>query len=210
MSQQIVNDPTNVMGRRVVAYIVDAVLGAVLVGVVFFSSATLVETVPEGFCDLVNESQDVSSCIQLGDDAYVLEGNDNVPIGLVGIGYGLLVFVVLTATTGASIGKHVTGLRVVDAQGQRCSFGRALGRWLMMIVDSICMLGFFVAAFTHPHRRLGDMAAGTYVVAKGSTGRPMNAADEPPAGYTGAPGTWQPPVGEGAGQPGGTWQPPAG
>lgn len=201
MSLQLANDPTNVMGRRVVAYLIDAVIGLLIAGALFISQAEVVEGIggfddSVGICDLIMETESSVSCIELGDDVLLVEGGDSIMVWLAGLGFGFLTFVVLTALTGASVGKLVMGLRVVDAQGQRCSFGKAAARWALLVIDSVCFVGFFVAAFTHPHRRVGDMAAGTYVVAKSSLGRPVGTPMvEPPAAYAAQPGGWQPPPG---------------
>lgn len=195
------HDPTNVMVRRVVAYLIDALLVSAVAGLLFFSSAEVIEDVGSGdlgsaFCDLVTETEAASTCFVIGDDAYLLTGSDSVQVWVASLAVGFLSFVVLTALTGASVGKLAMGLRVVDGQGRRCSFGKAVVRWALLIVDGLCLVGFFVAAFTHPHRRIGDMAAGTYVVAKGSVGQPIGApATAPPADYAAQPGAWQPPPG---------------
>jgi hypothetical protein len=89
---------------------------------------------------------------------------------------GIINNVIVQAATGASVGKMVMGLRVIDAEGRHASIGRQFVRWLLLIVDAgLCFVGFFVAAFTHPHRRLGDMAGGTYVVAAADVGTPISA-----------------------------------
>jgi hypothetical protein len=116
----------------------------------------------------------------------------------------------------------IMGLRVVTADGDTAGLGRQLVRWLMLIVDlGLCFVGFFVAAFTHPHRRLGDSVASTYVVAVADTGRPLEfAAGAPPAmgqqfgqAFGQQPAYVPPPPGQGGWgqpqpQPGG-WNQPA-
>lgn len=197
MSLQLAADPTKVMGRRVVAFLIDGVLISLVVGLLFFMMATRVHDAGKAYCNFLAAEDATKECIQLGDVAYVLEEDDALLLNVVAIGLAFVALVVLTATTGASPGKLVVGLRVVDAQGRRCSFGRALGRWAVLVVDQgCCFVGFFVAAFTHPHRRLGDMAAGTYVVAKSSVGRPVGTpAVVPPPVYAPQSGGWQPPPG---------------
>ena len=63
-------------------------------------------------------------------------------------------------------------------------------RWLfLIIVDSQCaVVGLIVAAVTHPHRRVGDFVAGTYVIGKQDVGRPVVApSTAPPGGYAPQP-----------------------
>ena len=54
---------------------------------------------------------------------------------------------------GATIGKMVMGLRVVDEQGNRISFGRATGRFFAKFVSGIILLlGYIMVAFTERKR----------------------------------------------------------
>jgi len=66
---------------------------------------------------------------------------------------------------GATVGKMVLGLRVVDEQGNRISFLRATGRFFAKVVSSIILfIGFLMIAFTDRKRGLHDIMAGTLVV----------------------------------------------
>jgi hypothetical protein len=72
-------------------------------------------------------------------------------------------------------------------------------RWLLLFVDEFfCgLVGLITVLATHPHRRVGDMAAGTYVVSTADVGRPIVGAPS----YTGAyappaAGGWQPAPGQ--------------
>lgn len=204
MAYQTPQDPTAVMGKRVVAFLIDLVIGAVLIGAVFLSSAESKSGFPDDYCDVVNEFEDVSSCMQIGDTVYVLTGDDNAPLFLVSLAYGFGIFGLMQGLTGASIGKHIMGLRVVKADGTICGVGRATGRWAMFIVDAFfCFLvGLITVLVTRPHRRVGDFAAGTFVVGKDWTGTPIGGA---PPGYGPPPGYGAPP---GQGQPQSGWAPP--
>src|SRR5215469_5227129 len=69
---------------------------------------------------------------------------------------------------GATVGKMVCGLRVVDRQGQRISFGRASGRFFAKFISAaILLIGYLMAAFTERKRALHDIIAGTLVVKVG-------------------------------------------
>jgi uncharacterized RDD family membrane protein YckC len=66
---------------------------------------------------------------------------------------------------GATVGKMVLGLRVVDEQGNRISFARATGRFFAKFVSTIIlMIGYLMVAFTERKRGLHDMIAGTLVI----------------------------------------------
>jgi len=79
----------------------------------------------------------------------------------------------------ATVGKIALGIQVTDLEGNRISFGRALGRNLAKIISVLIFyIGFIMAAFTAKKQALQDMIAGTLVVKKGST-TPMASADVP-------------------------------
>lgn len=65
----------------------------------------------------------------------------------------------------ATPGKMALGIKVVDQQGRRLSFGHALGRWVSATLSYLTLyIGFLMAAFTERKRALHDMVAGTLVV----------------------------------------------
>ncbi len=71
------------------------------------------------------------------------------------------------------------GIKVTDLEGNRISFGRALGRNVAKILSALIFyIGFIMAAFTAKKQALQDMIANTLVVKKGST-TPMASADVP-------------------------------
>lgn len=65
----------------------------------------------------------------------------------------------------ATLGKMAVGIKVVDEDGQRISFGRGLGRFFATILSALILcIGYLMAAFTDRSRALHDMIAGTLVV----------------------------------------------
>src|SRR5205807_2084991 len=80
----------------------------------------------------------------------------------------LVYYFVAEATTGATVGKRALELRVVGPDGQPASAGRVAVRTLLRIVDvlpALYLVGFVAVLATGGRRRLGDLAAGTTVVA---------------------------------------------
>lgn len=72
-----------------------------------------------------------------------------------------------TLTLGRSAGKALLGLRVVRTDGGAISFRHALVRAFVGLVELVgtgSAVAFVTATLTSRARRLGDLAAGTYVV----------------------------------------------
>jgi uncharacterized RDD family membrane protein YckC len=81
----------------------------------------------------------------------------------------LAYFPVLEGLYGATPGKRLAGLRVVDADGNPPGLWKASVRTVLRLIEvNPLMLGGIVAAIcvlcTRSRQRLGDMAAGTYVL----------------------------------------------
>ncbi|MEP6850350.1 MAG: RDD family protein [Acidobacteriota bacterium] len=75
-------------------------------------------------------------------------------------------FFILPSVNGQSIGKMLTGLRIVKMDGRAISFGTVLLRNLVgyAITGLTLGLGFFLAAAGKNGRALHDLIAGTVVV----------------------------------------------
>lgn len=226
-------DPTNVVGARIGAWLIDLVIYlALAVGVMAATGGLKIETYQarspgaaesyctgwrdthKGFCGTSGTGTDA--------EAITVEGGAG---GSVFFLLHFVAYVVIQGLTGGSLGKLAVGLRVVDAQGRRAGIGKSLLRTIMWIGDAITcglpIVGGVMLLSTKGHRRLGDMAAGTYVVRKAAMGQPIEASGA--AAYGGAPGApagaWggnYPAGGTGGGWPtpptgpGSTWSPPSG
>jgi uncharacterized RDD family membrane protein YckC len=100
------------------------------------------------------------------------EGQTSVGIDLSGsamlllIALGVGYYVVCEAATGATVGKRVVGIRVVGEDGDPVTFGAAVVRNLLRIVDGFFFyfIGFISALLSKRRQRLGDRAAHTIVV----------------------------------------------
>jgi uncharacterized RDD family membrane protein YckC len=174
------------MGRRIAAWIVDALLYGALV--FLFSpigpAGTYAE-IPDGMsgtdaCESIRDTEDVRTCVIIPfaeDRAYYVDDG----IVLLGLGAALAWFVLVLGVwqgrAGVTPGKLLLGLRVVDEAGQPPGLSRAFGRSILWVVDGapwiIPLVGPITGLTSPGHRRVGDMAAKTFVVARRDAGGPL-------------------------------------
>jgi len=79
----------------------------------------------------------------------------------------LIYFTYFEATSGQTIGKMLTHIRVIKEDGSRCDFGSALIRNILRIVGHLpflYILGIILIAATEKRQRLGDMLGRTIVI----------------------------------------------
>lgn len=144
------HDPTAVVGRRIIAWLLDSLFTAILVLLVHRGNAAFTT------------------------EAGGLAINPEVIWTITII--TVINHVALTMKTGFSLGKAVTGLRVVrridgGRPGLRSAVGRTLP-WLIPIpfvpiIEAGLLLG------SRGHRRIGDRIGGTVVVDRGWQGEPI-------------------------------------
>lgn len=168
------NDPTRVLARRTLAWIMDVLLfdAAFLATIVVFGqrfTGAAIAAEPAGFRF---ESGDATLWFPkdvpgLGDSVLVVPGDKFwLAVALFWVVL-LLDWVLVQGLSGLTFGKALTGVRCVTRTRHKPGIGRALGRTLLWVIDLIQIvlpLGFILATFTKGHRRVGDMAAGTFVV----------------------------------------------
>lgn len=111
----------------------------------------------------------------------------------------LAYFIVLEGLFGATLGKLLLGIRTVRADGAKMGWGASVVRNALRVVDAFpYVIPYLVGAIAiwtdgPTDRRLGDRAAGTVVIRKGSTpedaGRPAMPmlVDHPVTAYGGGP-----------------------
>lgn len=178
-------DPTAVIGRRVLAWLIDVVLAIVLV--IITASATWesqdvgTSSQAEGVCDLINEGDADNICINFDSTVILAEGDDIGTLALVLLIWFAATQVILPALTGASPGKLAVGLRVVDRNSfNKANIGQHLVRWILWVVDAIAcgtpLVAGVVALSSKGHRRVGDLVAGTFVVDRKLLGQPVAVA----------------------------------
>jgi|LauGreSBDMM110SN_4_FD.fasta_scaffold188913_2 uncharacterized RDD family membrane protein YckC len=75
----------------------------------------------------------------------------------------------------ATLGKKILGLKVVDLNGNRISFGQATGRFFASILSGLILgIGYLMVAFNAKKQGLHDQIAGTFVI------KNMPSGQEPP------------------------------
>jgi len=75
----------------------------------------------------------------------------------------------------ATLGKKILGLKVVDLNGNRISFGQATGRFFASILSGLILgIGYLMVAFNPKKQGLHDQIAGTFVI------KNMPSGQEPP------------------------------
>jgi uncharacterized RDD family membrane protein YckC len=176
-------DATAVLGRRYGAFVIDAAISLIVFGLLFIATAsthTRAEMLRVPGCHLsANDSAQVEcdnrAVVTIDDTVYEAEGGMYL---LLCVAFTLLYFALMEGLTGATAGKHMTGLRVVTPAGTGIGVPRALVRWAVFAVDgplTLFICGIVTSAVSSGHRRLGDMAANSYVIAKADAGRPVDA-----------------------------------
>jgi uncharacterized RDD family membrane protein YckC len=173
-------DPTAILGRRYGAFVIDAVVCTIVFLLLFFPFATQrtrAETLRLPGCHLATNDSSRVECdnrvvFQVNDTVYEANGGAFLALAIL---FTFLYFAVMEGLTGGSLGKHLTGTRVVDRSG-RPALWPAIVRWLLFVIDgplSLFLCGIITSSVSRGHRRLGDMAAGTYVVGRGDVGQPV-------------------------------------
>ena len=195
-------DPTAAFGRRVVAALIDAAL--ILIPTFLIVSASFhyldvdrLDRSAQQFCDdFISDGGFCLNAADLDDRVYFSDGTGTAaPTYFWGGTFALLV--VVQGLTGLTLGKLIMGLRTVGEDGQVPGLLKALVRWLLWIIDGfpyfVPLVGFIVGLSTKGHRRLGDMAAKTYVVRRSAVGSRIVVPGLTPSvggGAYDAPGAW--------------------
>ena len=196
-------DPTDVTGKRFLAAVVDVGIGALISVPLFFLLSQPVYSYDPARGQLTQTRE--------------LAGAEGLIFVAWLLAYNVGVFVLQRGFTGRTVGTLLTGLAVVDEHGRPLGPGKAALRSIAGIVDYVpcaCfpLVGPITILTTRGHRRVGDMAATSYVVDARGMGLPVVVPGPPgtvPMGATTAPTpmNWGPPPGAEA--PTSGWSPPA-
>ena len=183
-------DPTNVVGRRVGALLIDGLIVAAITAAAWFATTEEVS----GAC--------IAGGIEVGGNCrgFTEDSSGRGIFILISLAASLIVYWIMPGLTGTSPGKSALGIRIIARDGGKPGLGRALVRYLMWIVDSFpyiipYLTGFITALVDDQHRRLGDRVAGTLVVDKSAVGQaPPGGAQQ--YGQYGGPALGQQPQGQ--------------
>jgi uncharacterized RDD family membrane protein YckC len=144
--------PTQALGRRFFAQIIDGLVITAIIGGIAFAKK-----------DLTIDHGTLHSHVNVGDQ-------------LLYAGIALLYFFLMEWLFGATIGKFICGIRVVKKSGGRIGVFNSLVRNVLRLVDElpfgIYLVGWVSAMATgqDDRARLGDLAGGTRVVRKSALG----------------------------------------
>ncbi|MGH9186911.1 MAG: RDD family protein [Acidimicrobiales bacterium] len=183
-------DPTAVLGRRIGAYIVDGLIGLGLAALAFLLVAehpsgqtSLSPRVSEKVVESFDADRDIEAVwrvdeafagVHRDEDIWFVEGADFWVVTAVGFAFFGGALALLQGLTGRTPGKALFGLATVTEDGQPPGVGKALLRWVLLLVDGFFIVpGLLTAALSKGHRRIGDIAAGTLVVEAVAAGRPI-------------------------------------
>ncbi|MDP6480460.1 MAG: RDD family protein [Acidimicrobiales bacterium] len=174
-------DPTAVLGRRLVAWVLDNLFIATLFTIILLSGAES-RPVPEDLavadaCSVLFASEE--GCIVIGDEAWQVDVGLGAPHVLVPTLAFLANQILLTSVAGFSLGKAVTGLRVIRRSngglpGMTGSVGRTLP-WMIptvlgLLAPVMVVVEMGLTLTSSGHRRLGDRIGGTLVVDRSHAG----------------------------------------
>ena len=160
------------MWRRIVAYVIDALL--VLLGMFTVLFVT-------GDVDRVKNCNTIPSgraCFEYANRAVLVNQRALLWFGLSAVVVLVLIVGVPQALAGTSAGKGLLGIRVVRPDGSRPGWWRSFLRMAAWGIDGITLLlpvALWTALFSPGHRRVGDYLAGTFVVRRDAADTPVDA-----------------------------------
>jgi len=136
---------TDVLGKRVIAYIIDILVLSFLQGIIGFGLGIFLAIITAG---------------------NISEGAASGSGYLMGVVITLAYFTAFEAGLGYTPGKALFGLRVMNKDRTKISVGQALGRNAARFVDLLFMglIGLLAARNSAYRQRYGDQWANTYVV----------------------------------------------
>jgi uncharacterized RDD family membrane protein YckC len=178
-------EPTKVVGRRVAALIIDAIVVGAIDFVIFLALAgDKYKALANG--DLHNGDTTYVN-LTLGSKHYAVYGGKAGLYFLLGFLVWLGYFVVWPGLKGVTLGKLALGIKIVkdDGSGAPPGIGRAFARCFLLLVDDFpyiipMLTGFICALSSKQNKRVGDMVASTLVVRRDAAVTAVPVAAPPP------------------------------
>jgi uncharacterized RDD family membrane protein YckC len=177
--------PTQVVGRRVVAFVIDFAILALVIAVGWYA---LTKNDHAGSCGGGGGFEINGQC-----RGFTETSHRTIWVAIIAL-VAIAIFFVMQGLTGRTPGKAIVGIKVVNREGNRPGILRAMAREFLWIVD-VWGVALVTALVSANNQRVGDMVAGTYVVDRNFAG----ALGAPQAG--GAAISAPPPSGEPVGAP---------
>lgn len=186
--------PTAVLGRRIVALILDSIILSAINAALFFPFASSDEEIAaQVLAGDLDPNANAYVNVAIGDTTYSLVGGKAALFFLVSFLIGIGYWVVLPGLKGWTPAKAALGLRIVRDDGTMpIGVGRAFIRYIAWLADGFPYIipgltGFVVALTNGRRKRIGDMAAGSLVVKAGAVNEAAAADTEAPLEAAPAP-----------------------
>lgn len=148
-------------GKRLLAFLIDAILLWVIMMVVFGILTTL---------GIAGAAATVDDSMTDGEAAGLIAAMAGVGVTyqLISFAIQITYFTIMESSESqATIGKKAMGLIVADENGNRLNTQQALIRNVSRIISGlICLIGYFMAFFTEKKQALHDIIAKTNVYTK--------------------------------------------
>jgi uncharacterized RDD family membrane protein YckC len=184
------NQPTKVVGRRVLAFVIDLLIFAAVFALSWFA---LTKNHGSGAC-IGGGLELFGKCRAFDADATWMR---TLWFVIMAVTFLLLWFIL--PGRGTSPGHAATGTRIVDEEGQPPGLLRGFGRGFFMWLIDASIVGLIVASVNSRNQRVGDLVVGTFVVDKNAAGQPVPGSPAAlGAGYGGPPGQYGGPPPSGA------------
>ncbi len=154
-------------GQRLLAFIIDGIIIGIVYTVILTPIMTVIGLgIASEAQNMQGLSEDEATAATVGMVGSILAAVGTAILAIYAI--QLLYYAIMESSKyQASVGKLAMGIKVVDLNGNRVSFGTAFIRAIGKILSGAIMyIGYLMAAFTEKKQGLHDMIASTLVVKK--------------------------------------------
>ncbi|MEO9223615.1 MAG: RDD family protein [Acidimicrobiales bacterium] len=207
-----VRQPTDVVGKRIGAYLLDGLFRAAVIVVFLVFVLHHSDQGGEAGKRCSDALQAKSAfCVQIdANNAYYLAKSDAWKMIIFSAAWFVAIEVLLQGLVGGTLGKLIVGIRAVKPDGSICGPWRAFLRSLPFAASvlsftfstsggilaigyvgtALVLIEFVVLLSRKDHRRLGDQLADTAVVDKHAVGHEIPLGGALASGWAGGAGPW--------------------